>query len=62
MTSTVSVTAHCGPNKEVQVLVVDEANILDVLERVVLQDGEAVQRYVYNNRVIRVFEQDKKSV
>jgi hypothetical protein len=57
MTSTVTVTAHCGPEREVQILV-GEGN--EILEEIVLQDGEHAERYVYNERFIRVVELEKE--
>ena len=56
MTSTVKVSAHCTPDKEVKITLVD----YDGKETVVrLQDGENYESYVYDSRSISVEELHK---
>lgn len=49
MTTTVKITAHCASNKEVKVQVSGE-------HFATLQDGESVEAYAYDDRVIEVRE------
>jgi len=62
MTTSVKVTAHCGPNKDVffgiKMLPDDE----DTTDFTILQDGESTEKYVYDERVAVVFERKKEEV
>lgn len=49
MTTTVTVAAHCAPNKEVHVLVSGKPHA-------VLQNGEKTDVYAYDDRVISISE------
>lgn len=55
MTTTVTVQAHCSEKTEVVVTV--ESGAGD--EQLILQDGQSVERYVYDDRVIWVRERGK---
>jgi len=57
MTTTVKIEAHLSREKEVVVEVNEDGA---VIERITLQDGERVERYVYDNREISVQEVAKK--
>jgi hypothetical protein len=61
MTSTVKVTAHCGPTKEVYVgVVVGEIGVPGTPTDVtILQDGETTEKYIYDNRMIVSYERIK---
>lgn len=52
MTTSVTVKAHCAKTKQVEVRVSGK------LERI-LEDGESVEVYAYDNREIQVKEVDK---
>lgn len=52
MTTTVIVKAHCANNKEVHVTLNDNG----VLSEDILQDGETIEKVVYENREIKVKE------
>lgn len=49
MTTTVKVTAHCATTKEVQVHITGQLHAT-------LQDGESIEVYAYDERVIEVKE------
>lgn len=56
MTTTVTIAAHCADTKEVQVTIMDgELNA----ESFVMQDGETLDRAVYDGRKISVNEVEK---
>lgn len=59
MTSTVKVSAHCTSDKEVVVVVYNRITE-ETLEQCVLQDGESVERHIYDDRAITSFERLKK--
>jgi hypothetical protein len=62
MTTTVKVEAHCASSVEVVVEIHDDSlpGGVDVPpERLVLQDGESIEPYVYDNRRIVVYERPK---
>jgi len=62
MTTTVKVEAHCDDNTEVIVSVTDYSINTDNanFEDVVMQDGESVDFYVYDNREITIKEIEKE--
>lgn len=53
MTSTVSISAHCGDMKEVHVVVTDAGSLVEEFD---IANGEKAERYAYDNRVIAVRE------
>lgn len=55
MTTTVSITAHCSPDKQVQVNISDKQSKA-VLEEFTIQDSEFAERYVYDDREITISE------
>jgi hypothetical protein len=63
MTSKVTITAHCGPDKEVVGAVFDlidgEPQIIETFE---VQDGETVEKLVYDGRQVSVQEVLKEGV
>lgn len=56
MTSTVIVRAHCSNDKQVKVILSDKGG---PIETHILQDGESIERCVFDNREISVFEELK---
>lgn len=58
MTTAVRITAHCSKDKEVLVHVIVDGAI-STNESVVLQDGEVIELYAYDNRSITVAERAK---
>jgi len=58
MTSSVKVTAHCGPNKEV-VFSIREAEGHPDTSVTVLQDGESAEKYIYDGRIAYALERVK---
>lgn len=59
MTSSVKVHAHCADDKEVVVTIYNRITE-ETLEEIVLQQGESVERYIYDDRAITSFERSKK--
>lgn len=57
MTTNVIVKAHCASTKEVQFVITDEESFS---EKIILQDGEEVERVIYDNLVITVNEVEKQ--
>ncbi|MNM18526.1 hypothetical protein D3C81_288190 [compost metagenome] len=55
MTSVVRVQAHCTPDKEVVVRVIDVATS-DVKSEQVLKDKETVEKHIYDNQGVVTFE------
>lgn len=53
MTTVVTISAHCGPAKEVHVVVTDAGSLVEEFD---IADGETVERYAYDSRVIAVRE------
>lgn len=64
MTTTVIINAHCSETKQVHALIVDQLKSAghEVLEEIVLQDGETAQRVVFDGRVISIQEIDKAAL
>lgn len=64
MTTTVIINAHCSKTKQVHALIVDQLKSAghEVLEEIVLQDGETAQRVVFDGRVISIQEMDKEAL
>ncbi len=58
MTTEVIIKACCGDDTEVLVSVID--NVTNPTEEVILQNGESTEKYVYDNREIRVIERKKQ--
>lgn len=58
MTTTVKIEAHCASNKEVEVTLITGTASLEVFK---VQDGEKVERYVYDARYITVREIEKEN-
>ncbi len=56
MTTNVIVNAHCSDTKEVKVSITDNG---DSVEEITLQDGESVDRCVYDGLEISVKEVEK---
>lgn len=52
MTTTVIIKAHCARDKEVHVTLNDNG----VLSEDILQDGETIEKVVYDNRTVTVKE------
>lgn len=61
MTTTVKVTACCTSDKEVIFDILD-IKTEKVIEHNVLQDGDVLEKYVYDGRTAIVFEQVKGDV
>lgn len=59
MTSVVRVTAHCTPEKEVVVRVVDVTSG-DIKSEQTLQDKETVEKHIYDNQGVVSFERLKE--
>jgi hypothetical protein len=57
MTTEIIVNAHCGKDKEVEVKVIEEG---ETAETNILQDGETMIRYAFDDREISVKEIEKK--
>ena len=57
MTTIEIVKAHCASTKEVQFVITDEESCS---EKIILQDGEEVERVIYDNLVITVSEVEKQ--
>ena len=55
MTTTVTVQAHCSENTEVVVMLSSN----DDVDTTVLQDGQSIERYIYDDRAIVVRERGK---
>lgn len=53
MTSTVTISAHCGDAKEVHVVVADAGSLVEEFN---IANGEKAERYAYDDRVIAVRE------
>lgn len=53
MTSTVTISAHCGDAKEVHVVVTDAGSLVEDFH---IANGEKAERYAYDDRVIAVRE------
>lgn len=64
MTTTVIIKAHCAPSKQVHALIVDQLKNAghEVIEEIVLQDGETADRVVFDGRVISIQEIDKAAL
>lgn len=58
MTTTVKVSAHCSSSKEVEIVLTDGPT---EIEKVVIQDGQTAERYVYDGRSISVQEVEKQA-
>jgi len=58
MTTSVTVVACCADTKEVHVIICDGDQILDA-ETSVLQNGETVNKVVFDGRVLSVTELEK---
>ncbi len=56
MTTTVTIAAHLSTEKEVRVKITENGS---TVEEFALQDGEKVERYVYDGRKISVHETTK---
>ena len=56
MTTSVTINAHCAPDKEVVVNISTEYDDQDYI----LQDGEVATYYVWDDRAILVYEQFKQ--
>lgn len=59
MTTTVKVTAHCADNTEVHVRISHPKHPSEIK---VLQDGESVEVYAYDDRIISVKELPKAAL
>lgn len=59
MTTTVKVTAHCGPDTEVKFGITSTDNTRELDEAVTLQNGESAEKYVYEGRIAVVLERKK---
>ena len=57
MTTIVIVKAHCASTEVVQFVITDEESFS---EKIILQDGEEVERVIYDNLVITVSEVEKQ--
>ncbi len=57
MTTTVTIAAHLSTEKEVRVKITENGS---TVEEFALQDGEKVERYVYDGRKISVHEETTK--
>ena len=57
MTTKVTINAHCASTTQVEIIITNSE--ID-LERIVLQDGESTDVYVYDDRSIQVRESEKK--
>ena len=53
MTSSLKITAHCSSNKQV---VVEIQNTYSGTETMFLQDGETVEKSIYDDRILSVKE------
>lgn len=53
MTSTVTISAHCGDAKEVHVVVTEAGSLVEEFN---IANGEKAERYAYDDRVISVKE------
>lgn len=60
MTTTVTIDAHCPPDKEVLVTILD-GETEAVIEEFILQDDESDSRYIFDSREIRISEITKLS-
>lgn len=60
MTTTVVVQAHCASDKEVVINCKDYVTGSDILEPVVIQDGQEHRQVVFDNRVLTVTERVKE--
>lgn len=56
MTSSVKISAHCAPDKEVVIL--HYSNDLDIVEYV-LNDGDTKELHIYDSKSVETFERDK---
>lgn len=59
MTSSVIITAHCSEEKEVEVGIAYADGATLKWETTILQNGEFVEKYVYDNRTLHVRERLK---
>lgn len=57
MTSSVKVSAHCAPTKQVRIVRDDPANTANGKTEVVIQDGETNEQHVYDGVSITVNEE-----
>lgn len=60
MTTTVRVDVHCGPDKEVQLVVFGEEKLETIYEGV-FQDGDKITQSIYGDHVLAVKEVKKSS-
>jgi hypothetical protein len=60
----VIVTAHCASTKQVHALIVEQLRNgkFNVIEDITLQDGEKLERVVFDDRVISIQEVDKLNI
>lgn len=59
MTTTITIAAHVSKEKVVKMKITDRGEFVDGL---VIQDGETVERHIYDDREISVKEVDAKEV
>ena len=64
MTTTVIVHAHCADSKHVQAIIVEQLRNggFNVIEDISIQNGEKLERVVFDGRVISIQEVDKESI
>lgn len=55
MTTTITIAAHCTPDKEVSVRILDHTNGT-VVETFAMQDGDTTNRVVFDGRELTVSE------
>ena len=60
MTTSVKVTACCGPNKEVVFGIQIGENHSELVDVSIIQDGESIEKYVYDHRQAVSFEREKE--
>lgn len=58
MTTTIKVSAHCSEDKEVNVSIADSVSG-NIKENVTIQNGETLERVVYDDLVLSVCERKK---
>ena len=57
MTSTVTIEAHCSPDKEVRVVIAPRYGAETPKEVFVLKNGEKAIRHIFDDRVLSTYEQ-----
>ncbi len=61
MTTEVTVKAMCSEDKEVTILITDGDGDDDIIiDTILLSNGDSSTNYVYDNRLITIFEAEKK--